>query len=182
MRAVDNEEALAWIKSQPNILVENKELSFPTPGAGEFHFHFPAGEGQLIYFSRLLTSLHHDESTFAGALLWITQCGVGNDWTEDVGYKAVSLLRGEDGDRASFLQRRAQFFEANELIHAAVFLLQPMLAGWDAWYCPVFKDAEPDYMVFISHDAYVNVIPATAETYEKIQKRLELTAFRETNH
>ena len=181
MKAITNEEVFAWARSQPNIVADDKELKFPNSDAPELHFHFPTGEGQLVYFSRLLASLHHDESTFAGALLWITEWGVWGDWTEHVGYKAVALLRGEDGDRASFLKYRAQLFQANELLHAAVFLLQPILVGWNAWYCPVFQDAEPDYMVFISHDAYANVIPATREAYKKIHEQFASTHFVEAD-
>ncbi len=179
MKALTKDEIHSWVASQPNLMVEEEGLRFRSSGVQELHFHYPTGEGQLIHFSRLLASLHHEESTFAGGLLWITTWGVWSDWVEDIGRKTVSMLRGENNALAAVWETPGQLFSKDELLASVAFLLQPILVGWDAYYCPLFKDQATDFLVKISHDACVDVMPATLEARKRIEKCFSETAFQE---
>jgi hypothetical protein len=179
MKALTKDEIHSWVASQPNLMVEEKGLHFRSSGVQELHFHYPTGEGQLIYSSRLLATLHHEESTFAGALLWITTWGVWSEWVEDIGLKTVAMLRGETTTLAALWETPGQLFGEDELLPAAAFLVQPILVGWDAYYYPLFKDQPTDFIIKISHDAYVDVMPATLEARKRIEECFSETAFKE---
>src|SRR5262245_52309573 len=169
MKSLSKDEVLAWVSRQPHVVASEKSIRFSSEGQDVVHFHYPTGEGQLAYFARYLTTLHHDESTFAGALLWITEWGVWSDWPGAVGYKAVAMLRGELESEANFMETPGQLFIETELLQCAIFLLQPILFGWDAYYCPLFKDRATDFILKVSHDAYVDIIPADAKARGLIQ-------------
>src|SRR5215475_11377369 len=147
MKALTLEQTLAWIAQHPSLSVDGRGLRYQNADTPALHFHFPTGEGQLIYFARLLTSLHHEESEFAGALFWFTEWGIWPEWTENVGYKAVAMFRSEKAGLANFRESPGQLFGSHELLEAAAFLVLPMLVGWDAYYCPTFKDRSPDFIV-----------------------------------
>jgi hypothetical protein len=180
MRALTNHEVVAWVASQPDLVVDERELRFPPSDVEPLHFHFPMKEGQLLYFARLLASLHHDETTFAGALLWITQTGVWGKFVEDIGHRTMRLLRA-GGSQNVLRENPAQLFGEHELLDAVIFLLQPILVGWDAYYYPIFKDARSDFLVKISHDAYADVMPVDPAARRAIQERLAGTAFGEAD-
>jgi len=179
MKVLSKDEVVAWIGKRTEVVVAEKGFQFSPPGQNALHFHYPTGEGQLVYFARALTTLHHDEATFAGALVWMTEWGVWSEWTEDVGYQAVAMLRGDSEATANFMEAPGQLFNETELLQSAIFLLQPILFGWDAYYCPLFKDCPADFILKISHDAYVDVIPADARSRALIEKFFAGTTFRE---
>src|SRR5262249_45913031 len=110
MKALCHDEVISWIKDLHAVVVPERALCFASSVAEPLHFHYPTGEGQLAYFARALLSLHHEESSFAGALLWYTQWGVWSAWAEEIGCKTVAMLRGQSKGLALLAENPAQLF------------------------------------------------------------------------
>jgi hypothetical protein len=91
------------------------------------------------------------------------------------------MLRGERTALSAIWETPGQLFDEDDLLASVAFVLQPILVGWDAYYCPLFKDHPTDFIVKISHDAYADVIPATSEVRKQIQEHLSSTAFHEAD-
>ena len=106
----------------------------------------------------------------------MTTWGVWSPWVEDVGKKIVSALHSQP---KPFHIYPGHLFDANELLEAVAFLVQPILMGWDAYYYPMFKTSDSDFFVKISHDAYADVVPATESARKRILERFSQTAFSE---
>jgi hypothetical protein len=114
-----------------------------------------------------------------GRFCGFTEWGVWSPRVEEVGYKTVAMLRGDRIGLATFMETPAQLFGETELLDCVAFLLQPILIGWDACYCPLFKNCPTDFLVKVSHDAFVDVIPADVVARATIQQFFAATSFKE---
>lgn len=126
--------------------------------ARSIHLDYPQTLERLPFFARYLATLGNDDSSFRGALLWITEWGRWNSLDEGIGYRLVESLNKASGQPSSFEVGQGHVFRADELEESLGMLLQPMIFGWDAYYLPDWAYGFDEFFTYVSHDSYVNIV------------------------
>ena len=97
----------------------------------------------------------------------VTTWGVWGAPEEAIGFKILEQFRRSYGENRSLEAAPGLYFRQDELTESVCCLLQPMLAGWDAYYVPIWAYGYLDYFVAVSHDSFVDIEIRTREMHDK---------------
>jgi hypothetical protein len=155
-------------KAEESVHCEDSELFYTHPEANCIDIEYPAKLESISFFARCVATLGYETIHFSGAMLWITQSGVWDDFDEGTGYKIIEAFRTAAGQPKSFEAAAAHKFRADELHQAIGSLLQPMIFGWDAIYYPSWSyGGQSEFFVHVSHDSFVSIVTRTKEFYDR---------------
>ena len=161
-------------KAEESIRCEDAELFYTHPEANCIDIEYPAKLEQLPGFARCVATIGYETIHFSGAIVWITEWGVWNDFDESPGYRIIEAIRTAAGQPRSFEAAAAHKFRADELDQAIGSLLQPMIFGWDASYYPSWSyGGQSQFFVHVSHDSFVSIVTRTKEFYDRAFALLE---------
>jgi hypothetical protein len=158
---------------EPN--VTDQEFYFHSDEAQSFRVSLPAKPGQLVFLASLIVTCQLDEHLWDGGYIWFTEWGIWGQ--QEIGYRMVERLRNGYGDANSFETATVQNYRVDERLDIAGSLLLSILFGWDTWYGPKYKAESPDFVVFISHDEFVEVTCRTREAYSSAFAAFEQVGF-----
>lgn len=169
---------LSWFEASPKTTDEGLNsdevgLFFTHSEASCISLEYPARLERLPFFARYLATLEYESWHFRGALLWITEWGVWNDLDEGVGYRVVESMNRANGQPFSFEVGQGHSFRADELVESVGMLIQPMIFGWDAYFCPSWAYGLDEFFLHISHDSYVTVVTRTKEFHDRVFAALQ---------
>jgi hypothetical protein len=142
------------------------------------HIHYPPEPYRLLYYSRGLARLFHEEDQFQGATLWLTDWGVWDANVEAIGFEVIRKLCGASFDP----QREALQFDGTEFLSAVASLFQPILVGWDAYFVPRWRNADSLFYLRVSHDEYIDVVCRDAETAARGRQELAQWKIEVSDH
>lgn len=168
MKTLDRKEVLAWCQNRSVNVTDDGYLFFDTRERRCIAIELPEKPYKLVYLANALLP-YTESDPFQGALLWIRQWGVWNEWVERVGLRVIEVMRLIRGDTKSLQEAPGYLFEAQELLDLAVCFLQPLLIGWDAFLVP----ESADYIVATSHDETTFVLTRTVEIHQRMLARLQ---------
>ena len=137
MQAVTDSEMGEYLSQLREIHCEDKNVRFVHPEASRIvvDLRFPEPH-QVLFLARLVTSLLFEERHFKGAYLWITQWGVWDPNVEAVAFNTLERYRQGFGENRPVASAPGHVFRADEFLSSVACLVQPMLAGWDAFFIP----------------------------------------------
>jgi len=115
-------------------------------------YQYPMLANALIPFGEQITFL-----------LWITDWGIWNELSERVGMRILDYIRQEAGDKRDLIDAPGHLFDGPERVKAQTLLSVAMWVGWDIY---VISEEE-SFVVFNSHDEFLDVISADAKTHEE---------------
>lgn len=168
MRVVTDEEMREFLSKHEGLRCEGWQLRFDYPEAKPIRVDFgDLGPGQLIHLTRLIEHLRYEEPDFLQASLWVTNSRDGDDRLFAVLLKAIERIRQGYGENRSLESAPGHFFRHDEFVESISLLIQPMLAGWDAYYVPQWAWGTLDYFVFVNNDSFFEIQTRTTEIYEK---------------
>lgn len=174
MQAVTRDEMEDVLSRYEGLVCANATLHFSDPESQSLSLHLKdLRTHQLLHLARLGAHLYNDERNFAGAALWIAQWGMGNEQEESISRKAIERMRQGFGESRSLETAPGHFFRSDEFVESVAFLLQPMLAGWDAFFVPQWSKGTLDYFLFVSHDSVLEIRTRTAKARERVDGVLQ---------
>ena len=169
MQAVTREEMEDVLSRYEGLVCANGSLHFSDPEAQSLTLYLKELRShQLLRLARLAAHLYNDERNFAGAALWISQWGVGSEQEESIPRNAIERMRQGFGENRSLETAPGHFFRSDEFVESVAFLLQPLLAGWDAFFVPQWSKGALDYFLFTSHDSVLEIRTRTAKAREQL--------------
>ncbi|HEX3322724.1 MAG TPA: hypothetical protein VHR84_18605 [Terriglobales bacterium] len=181
MQAVTRDEIEDVLSRYEGLVCTNNTLDFSDPEAQSLTLHLKdLSSQQLLRLARFSAHLYNDERHFAGASLWITQWGVWNEQEESIPRKAIERMRQGFGENRSLETAPGHFFRSDEFVESIAFLLQPMLAGWDAFFIPQWPKDTLEYFLFVSHDSVLEIRTRTAKAREQVDGVLGSFGWDET--
>jgi hypothetical protein len=98
---------------------------------------------------------------------------MGNEQEESISRKAIERMRQGFGESRSLETAPGHFFRSDEFVESVAFLVQPMLAGWDAFFVPQWSKGTLDYFLFVSHDSVLEIRTRTAKARERVDGVLQ---------
>lgn len=168
MKALNKEEVRTWCQHRSVKLTSDDYLYFDGHERRCIAIDLPEKPYGLVALANAL--LPYTESVpFQGALLWIRQWGVWNEFVERAGVRVLEIMRRIHGDTESLEEAPGYLFDSQELIDVQTCFIQPLLIGWDAFLIP----ESGDYLVATSHDETTFVLSRTAQTHERILAELQ---------
>ena len=174
MRVVEDEDVRQHLAQFPEVRCEGKTLTFLDPEAKAITVNLRLPEPhQLVFLARLAASVIGEEQEFSGACLWITQLGVWTPFVESIGCNALERYRQGFGENRSLTSAPGHFFRQDEFLNSVACLVQPMLVGWDGYYIPQFAGRRPEFLLFVSHDSFLDIKTRTHDAYDKVLKKLK---------
>ncbi len=178
MLVLTKAEVEKWFTSFPkdeeSVRCEDSQLFYTHPEANCIDLEYPAKLERLPFFARCVATIGYETIHFSGAMMWITQWGVWNEFDESTGYRIIEAIRTASGQPKSFEAAAAHKFRADELHQAIGSLLQPMVFGWDATYYPSWSyGGQSEFFVHVSHDSFVSVVTRTKEFYDRTFRQLK---------
>jgi len=165
MQAVTEEEMRAFLARHKGLRCEEAELHFDSTTAKTILVDFRNLQPQqLVYLARLVAHLRYEELDFFCASLWITNRRT-DDRVAAVVFKSIERMRQGYGENRSLDRAVGHFFRHDEFVESISFLVQPMLAGWDAYFVPQWSWGTLDYFVFVNNDSFFEIKTRTEEMY-----------------
>jgi hypothetical protein len=139
------------------------------PGLHKVEIRLPERSTEIVLLARALCMLPEEEETsFSGALLWLTGFDIGSVDIEKVGWRILECMRRGFGDHRSLEIAAAHAFRADEFVEASAFLSQVMFFKWDAYFLPPSRN----FFVFVSHEEIVQVIANSGEALGDLALKL----------
>jgi hypothetical protein len=168
MKALRKEEVRTWCQHRSVKVTKDDYLYFDSHERRCIAIELPEKPYQLVALANAL--LPYTESVpFQGALLWIRQWGVWNEFVERAGFRVMEVMRRVHGDSRPLEEAPGNLFDEQELIDLQVCFIQPLLIGWDAFLVP----ESGDYIVATSHDEITCVIGRTPQIHERLLAELQ---------
>jgi hypothetical protein len=168
MIAATNDEIRGSFAAHKELRCDGRRLHLANAQAPSITINLRVTEPhQLIYLARLVAHLGYEEIHFRGAYLWITTWGIWNTQEEAIGFKILEQFRRRYGENRSLAAAPGNYFRDDEFTESVCCLLQPMVAGWDAYYVPRWAFGYLDYLVSVNHDGFINIEVSTQEMRDK---------------
>jgi hypothetical protein len=167
MKALTAEEARSWCEQRSVIADSEGHLSFSNVRRC-ISIDLPEKPYKLVALANFLLP-YSTVDPFRGALLWIRQWGVWDEFVERAGFRVMELLRCTHGETRSLGEAPGYLFEENELVDLQVALIQPLLIGWDAFLVP----ESGEYIVATSHDETTRITARTSAIHDKVLTDLQ---------
>jgi hypothetical protein len=173
MVAMTDEEVREFIAKNEwctGLKVNDSTLYYDDFEANAVLIKFPETPLRATYFARVASMLGiDDESSFYGAMLWITLFGIGSLQLEKTGWSMIEMMRRGFGENRPLEVAPGHWFRNGAVVELAAFVLPCFVFGWDAYIIP----SNGDLFIQISHDEYWTVITRTEEAHAKAMKDLE---------
>ncbi len=152
---------------------DDRGLFYTHPEAACIDLEYPKKLEQLSFFAHYVATIGYEDKDFQGALIWLTEWGVWNEFDEGVGYRIIKRMNSAAGQPMSFEAAPGHRFRTDELPDAIGMLLQPMIFGWDCYYIPRWSYGTGEFFLHVSHDSFVSVVTRTRAFCDQIFKQLE---------
>lgn len=184
MKTLNNDEAVQWITSTgvhayhefveecPHASGEKykrsvKGLLFQSEQLFRIRVPLPEQPYRIVILASYL--LPYLEAQFQPCILWFTDWGMWNDHHERVGYRLMNLLRAAHGESRPLIETPAHVFDSSEVVDAQTLLATAILMSWDVYLVPM----DGKFLVFNSHDEYVDVESTDRATHEALFRDLK---------
>ncbi len=167
MRFVTTEKATSWCKARGLRVTTDRYLNYVK--GGPHCFTLPLGDkpSRLITLADYLIPTWKD-FPFKGALLWIREREIWDDFSEKTGAMILQQMRLGSGEKEPIEKTPAHLFGPDEIFEMQSYFMVPLLFAWDAFLIP---DGH-DYFIFVSHDGVAEVVSQNAETHAQIRSRV----------
>jgi hypothetical protein len=172
LRALTSEEAVGWCRERGLGINQSGYPQFSSPRLDEVRFFLPKKPQQLPFMLLSLIDAKIDEREgIAGAehLVWISQCGIWQEWVESTGQQQFGALRRGLGIADELAEKPATLFSGADIAGLISCALVPLVFGWDCYIIP----STAGYFSFISHDEYVAVSAKDESTASQLRYELE---------
>ena len=163
MRLVSKTDCLNWCRQRGIGISEYDHLYYERAPIHSLVFDLPSRGLEVIGLSNVLSTNLEGEG-YSGSLLWLKAWGIWSEDYEEVGLRLFErLISGPEG-QATLPDSPGQLFDKNESTDQRAALTVPMLFQWDAYLVP----DHGRYVVFVSHDEYVDVVAKTAVELDRL--------------
>jgi len=176
MRFLTNDEVTAWLGAR-GLSRAGRAISFKSAEPVRFRVSIEEVASRVVALADYLVPTWPDEQ-FHGALFLITQRGVWGDFSESTGDTILRLMRTSYPEAGSLEERPGYLFGPNEIFELHAHLVTAMLFGWDAYVVVETKK----YLIFVSHDSWVEVIADTQADLQEARSRLSTWSKGEVQH
>ena len=167
MRLVSKPDCLNWCRQREISISEYDHLYYERVPIHSLVFDLPSRSLEIIGLSNVL-SRNLEGDSYSGSLVWLRDWDIWSEDYEEVGCRLASRLFSDPRRPTRFPDAPGQVFDSTELLDQRVALIVPMLFQWDAYLVP----GHGKYVVFVSHDEYVDVVAKTANELDRLFQEL----------
>ncbi len=167
MKLLSKPGCLDWCRQREISISEYDHLYYERAPIHSLVFDLPSRGLEIIGLSNVL-SRNLEGDNYPGALVWLRAYGMWSEDNEEAGVRLLSRLLSDPQGSARFPDTRGQVFDTTEVVDQRVALIVPMLFQWDAYLVP----DHGRYVVFVSHDEYVDVVAKTADELDRLFQEL----------
>jgi hypothetical protein len=135
----------------------SRHLRYPTHGQRTLRVSITGTAVDVVGLAYMLAVTRfpdHDESAFAGALLWLRRWEIWSESIDRVGYAMFAGIRARAGQADALDARPAQLCAEGDFLEAHALLCLPMLFEWDMYFIP----RGGSFVLKISHERYVDIV------------------------
>lgn len=167
MRFLTIEEVEAWCNAHDLKIGADRFLYYEVENPHSFSVVIEDNASRVIVLADYLVPTWEDVP-FSGALLWIRERGMGEDYSEKTGAMILRQMRLGNGEREFLEKRPGYLFGADEVFEMHSYLVVAMLFGWDIFLMPEGRE----YYLLGSHDGLVTVVSRTRQEAEVVYRRV----------
>lgn len=169
MQLVSSQERNDWLRHRSLSVLPKGQVHYKDSPVHKFRLKLPTDGLQLIRLTNVL-SAHIEGDAHPQTLSWIEEWNMWGADIEEMGRLYVEKLSVGFGVLFNIDQKTALLFTEAELLWQRAFIFLPMLFQWDAYFVP----DHGNYVLFVSHDAFVEFSSRNADTAEKLKNLLQV--------
>ena len=168
MKFLTPEEARKWCEAHGMRVAVDGFLYYENLERNALLIELTEKPSRIIALANYLVPAWSPDS-FQGAIVWISDWGIGDDDSERTGSTIIEQMRAACGEQRPLSEAPGMLFGQNEMAEMYSYFVLPLIFGWDAFVVPIGQD----YFVFVSHDEVVSLVSSTTKAHEEALKRLK---------